>query len=44
MLVLFISFVRIYFSEALIITLVARFLNHSGFILFMGFVLVLFYS
>jgi hypothetical protein len=29
---LFVSFVLIYLSQALIITRVARFLNHSGFI------------
>jgi hypothetical protein len=41
--VLFVSFVRIYLSQALIIPCVARFLDHSRFISFIGFVLVLFY-
>jgi hypothetical protein len=39
---LFVSFVLIYFSQALIITRVARSLDRARFILFMGFVLVLF--
>jgi len=43
-LVLFVSFVLIYLSQALIITRVARFLNWSGFIFSMGFVLVVLYS
>jgi hypothetical protein len=42
-LVLFVSFVLIYLSQALSITRVARFLDCSGFISFMGFVLVGFY-
>jgi len=41
-LVLFFSFVVICSSQAFIITCVARFLDHSRFILFMGFVLVVF--
>jgi hypothetical protein len=40
-LVLFGSFVLIYFSQAFIITRVVRFLDRSRFILFMGFLLVL---
>ena len=43
-LVLFLSFDLIYLSQALIITCVARFLDCSGFFLFMGFELVVFYS
>jgi len=39
---LFVSFVLIYLSQAFIITHVARSLDRSRFILFMGFVLVLF--
>ena len=39
----FISFVQIYLSEAWTITCVTMFLDHSVFILFMGFVLVSFY-
>ena len=42
--VLFISFVLIYVSQALITTHIARVFNGSGFLSFMGFVLVLFYS
>ena len=42
-LVLFVSFVLIFLSQALIITLVVRFLDRSRFILFIGFVLVLFH-
>ena len=41
-LVLFVFIVRINLSQALTITRVARFLDHLKFILFMGFVLVLF--
>jgi len=41
--VLFVSFVLIYVFQALIITRIARFLDPSRFILFKGFVLVLFY-
>ena len=40
---LFVSCVVIYLSQALIITRGARFLDRSRFILFIGFVLVLFY-
>jgi hypothetical protein len=40
-LVLFVSFVLLSLSQALIITRVAWFLDRSRFILFMGFVLVL---
>jgi len=43
-LVLFISIVLIGLSQALIMTHVMRFLNRSGFILFMGIVLVSFHS
>ena len=39
----FISFGLIDLSQALIITRIPRFLDRPGFILFMGFVLVLFY-
>ena len=39
-----VSFVLIYLSQALNITRVTRFLDRSGFILFIGFVLVSFYS
>ena len=39
---MFVSFVLISLSQALIITCVARFLDRSRFILFIGFVLVLF--
>jgi len=41
--VLFVSCVLIYLSQALSITHVARYLDRSRFILFIGFVLVLFY-
>jgi len=39
---LFVSFVLIYLSQAFIITRVARSLDRSRFILYMGFVLVVF--
>ena len=39
---MFVSFVPVYLSQALIITLVARFLDRLRFISFKGFVLVLF--
>jgi hypothetical protein len=42
-LVLFVSFAPIYLSQAMIITCIMRFMYRSGFILFLGFVLVLLY-
>jgi len=43
-LVLLIFFVLINLSQALIITLIVRFLDYSGFILFMGYAMVMIYS
>jgi len=42
-LAMFISVVEIWFTQSLNITLVATLFDHSGFILFIGFVLALFY-